>query len=192
MQIKSFLRNAVLGLAVLAGAALVIQSSGCYSHSVSFNAAHLPARIVADTNSTRTIDLLKVSLPTPPAAWQKAPLKHTSMYSQEEWYGPSHHTGLGVVYVHMPLPMPTGTLVWLAKQQYAKHQDGGQMTKQWTDDAGRNWFEAVSKTYHATGYVIADGTDAWIAYCGYRTQFARQDDELALAQHSMDALRPTK
>lgn len=191
MKIKSYLRASAITLAGLVGAVFLMQSSGCYSSSAGkFSAANLPTRSVAVAEKSKTIPALRVSIPKPPQAWQTGPLKQTAMYSQQEWYGPSHHTGLGVVFVHMPIPMPTSTLVWLAEKQYTQREDGGKMISQWTDPAGRNWFEAVSKTYHAKGYVIADGSNAWIAYCGYRTQFQKQDAEVAVAEQAMNALRP--
>ncbi|HWB52654.1 MAG TPA: hypothetical protein VG722_00610 [Tepidisphaeraceae bacterium] len=187
---KHKFRAAAISFLACVGAFLLFQSSGCYSSAARFSAAGLPKRTIADSTKVHTIPALKVSLPTPPKAWSHMPLKQTAMYSQEEWYGPSTHTGLGVVYVHVPVPMPAGTLVWLAKKEYTSRPDGGKMTRQWTDSAGRNWFEAVSKTYHAKGYVIADGANAWIAYCGYKTNFAKQPTEVALAEHAMNALRP--
>lgn len=187
---KHVLRTAVAVVLAVAGGLLLLQSSGCYSHTARFDASRLSTTRPALASAIKTIPALKVTLPIPPSAWESAPLKQTMMYSRQEWFGPSHHTGLGVVYVHMPLPMAADALVWLARQQYTSRPDGGKMVNQWTDAAGRSWFETAGKDYHARGYIISAGSSAWIAYCDYRTQFAPQPAELSIAEKTLDALRP--
>jgi len=58
------------------------------------------------------IDPLKVNLASP-SGWLALPLQKNPLYTHQQWRSPSKRTGVGVTYVHMPLPLSTKTLVWL-------------------------------------------------------------------------------
>src|SRR5438105_6671 len=53
----------------------------------------------------------------PPQKWEALTPKHAMLYTDMQWRSPSKLTGVGVAYVHMPLPLPASALVWLAKQE---------------------------------------------------------------------------
>jgi hypothetical protein len=99
---------------------------------------------------------------------------------------------LGVAYVHLPIPVPASMIVWLAKQEYGKRGEEGQLLGEWTDQLGRPWFEAQNAKYHVRGYVITRGFDAWIIYCGYkRTDQPPSSAELGVASRALERVVPT-
>ncbi len=53
-----------------------------------------------------------------PRSWELLPVQRGGLFTHRQWRSPSHATGVGVVHVHMPLPMSAKTLVWLGKTQY--------------------------------------------------------------------------
>jgi hypothetical protein len=182
-------------VAGLAGVCLV-QSSGCYSSpTVARNWARHAAVSQQETagsngmNEVESIEPLKVTL-TPPGTWNALPLKKTSLYSHKQWRSPSRHTGVGVVYIRLPLPLPMSTLVWFAKQEYTKKENDGRLIGQWTDNLGRQWFEAENNKYHVKGYAVMNGLDAWIVYSGYRTNETLEPEQVELANRAMDNIRP--
>ena len=185
--------SAVCGLVV----ACLVQSSGCYySPTVARRWAHHAAVAqhqeraeVSGLDEPEAVELLKVSV-APPGNWSSLPLKKTSLYSHKQWRSPTKHTGVGVVYIRLPLPMPMSTLVWFAKQEYTKKEDDGKLIGQWTDALGRQWFEAENNKYHVKGYAVINGLDAWIVYSGFRTNEPVEEDQFLLAQKSMDGIRP--
>lgn len=125
-----------------------------------------------------------------PRHWTEMHPKSTALYTHQQWKSPSGHTGVGVVYCHMPLPLSAKAVVWLAKQEYSKREQDGRVISEWTDDLGRCWFEAENYKYHVRGCVVVKGFDAWISYFGYRTQYPPQVAEIALAARSAESAVP--
>ena len=125
-----------------------------------------------------------------PSRWTELPVKPTALYTHQQWKSPSGHTGVGIVYCHLPLPLGTKTVVWLAKREYAKHGEDGRVIDEWTDELGRSWFEAENNKYHVRGYVVSQGFNAWIIYFGYRTQYPPEVAEIALAARAAESAAP--
>ena len=152
----------------------------------------------------RPIDGLEVSASLP-RTWQLLPAQHAGLYTHRQWRSPSHGTAVGVVHIRMPLPMSAKTLVWLARTQYHdgsaadpkdadvhQHVPGGpgRLLRQWSDPVGREWLEAENDRYHARGYVVTCGFDAWVVYSGYRRRGVPNPVDIELANRSMDSVIP--
>jgi hypothetical protein len=137
-----------------------------------------------------------------PRAWQLAPGQERAMFAHQQWRNAARDIGVGVVHVHMPLPMSAKTLVWLAKSRYAaaaKSSDGGkpkvpggegQLLNEWTDAVGREWVEAENDRVHVKGYAVTCGFDAWIVYVGVRRPGVPNPVDLQLAERSMESVVP--
>jgi hypothetical protein len=141
-----------------------------------------------------------------PRAWSLLPTQHGGLFTHAQWRSPSHATAVGVVHLRLPLPMSAQTLVWLAKTQYGgqaaapdpKDADPGQrvaggtgrLLREWSDAVGREWVEAENDRYHATGYVVTCGFDAWVVYSGYRRHAVLNPVDIQLAGRSMDSVVP--
>jgi len=137
-----------------------------------------------------TCDPVKVHVAAP-QKWEALSPKKTALYTDMQWRSPSKLTGVGVAYVHMPLPLPASAVVWLAKQEYCKKAGDGELIGQWTDALGRPWFEAQNVKYHLRGYVVTKGFDAWIIYCGYKREQPPSAAELGVAARSLETIVPT-
>ncbi len=99
----------------------------------------------------------------------------------------------GVAYVRLPIPVPTGIIAWLAQREYLKRYTDnreGQVLGRWTDDAGREWFEAENNKYHGTGYVMCRGQEAWIVYSGYRVHEQLHAEEISVSRRSAQTIVP--
>jgi hypothetical protein len=130
-----------------------------------------------------------------PHGWKAMSLDTCALYTHQQWRSPTHTTGVGIAYVHLPLPMSAKALVWLARTQYSKqtaseHKPDAQLLGQWTDPLGREWFEGENEKYHVKGYVVTNGTDAWAVYSGYRLHSPPSKKEISLAFRSMDSIVP--
>jgi hypothetical protein len=131
-----------------------------------------------------------------PLGWEMMDTDTTSLYTHQQWRSPNHATGLGVVYLHLPLPMSAKTLVWLAKSQYSKltakqhRPDDSQLLGEWTDSLGREWFEGENQKYHVKGYIVTNGFDAWAVYSGYRLKSPPNNADINLAYRGMDSIVP--
>jgi hypothetical protein len=125
-----------------------------------------------------------------PQGWQRLPAKKTALYTHEQWRSPSTTTGVGAVYVHLPLPLSAKTIAWFAKQEYGKRAADGKLLSEWTDDLGRTWFEAQNKKYRIRGYVTTRGMEAWIVYTGYRLTTTPDAAEISLAMRSAETFVP--
>jgi hypothetical protein len=117
--------------------------------------------------------------------------KHAALYTDMQWRSPSKMTGVGAAYVRLPIPLPASALVWLAKQEYSKKAQDGELVGQWTDELGRPWFEAQNTKYHVRGYVVTRGFEAWIIYCGYKREQPPSASEIGVASRSMETIVPT-
>ena len=132
---------------------------------------------------------VKTTLATP-RHWESMPRQMSPVYTHAQWRSPSTHTGIGVLYAHMPLPLSAKAVVWLAKQEYTKKEQDGKVLNEWTDSLGRSWFEAENDRYHVRGYVVVNGFDAWVVYFGYRTKYSMDVAEISLAARSAETAVP--
>jgi hypothetical protein len=140
------------------------------------------------------LDNLKVEVAIP-HNWTAAKPDDTPLYQHQQWKSPNKMTGVGVVYVHLPIPISPKTLVWLAKAQYNKtHTPDGKsdpkVLSEWTDSLGREWFEGENDKYHVTGYVVTNGLDAWAIYSGYRLTSPKYLRDINMAYRCMDSIVP--
>ena len=143
----------------------------------------------------QALQLLKVAASIP-NRWEPLRFQRRFVYVHQQWRSPSRNTGIGVAYIHMPLPVSAKMILWFAKTQYENQSrsDGkpmGTLLGQWTDSIGREWFEAQDNKYHVKGYAITNGFDAWIIYSGYRWRNGLNLPEIAMAERSMDSILPT-
>jgi hypothetical protein len=125
-----------------------------------------------------------------PAHWTVLPLQRRALYNHQQWKSPSTATGIGIAYIRLPIPLSAKTIVWFAKEEYAKKGPDGKILSEWTDKYNRWWFEAENTRYHVRGYVIVDGRDAWIAYSGYKRSYPLEPGELSLAARCMETILP--
>jgi hypothetical protein len=108
-----------------------------------------------------------------------------------QWRSPTKMTGVGVAYIHMPLPFPARMITWLAQKEYSKKADDGKILGEWEDALGRPWFEAENTRYHVRGYVVTKGFEAWIIYCGYNREQPPSAAELGVAARALETIVPT-
>jgi len=130
-----------------------------------------------------------------PHNWEAMTPDSTALYVHQQWRSPAHTTGVGVAYIHLPLPMSAKALVWLARTQYSHkaatdHAPDAQVLGEWTDSLGREWFEGENNKYHIKGYVVTSGLNAWAVYSGYRLRNPPNRTEINLAFRSMDSIVP--
>jgi hypothetical protein len=111
--------------------------------------------------------------PDLPSSWKVEPIKQTDTHVAHEWRSLTGRTVLGTVYIHVPPLMPAHALVKTVKEHYVKDQTKGKITDEWTDSAGRHWFEVDADGTHTKGYVIARDGHAWFAYYRYQTHGGR-------------------
>ena len=125
-----------------------------------------------------------------PQTWVVHGVERKALYTHQQWKSPSAKTAVGVVYARLPLPVGSGTMLWLARQQYAKQSADGKDLGTWEDALGRKWFEAETNQYHARGYVIVNGLDAWVVYSGFKLDTSPEPADIALAARCMEAFVP--
>ena len=172
--------------------ALVISTGGCRTNSPTTNRRLIEHQALIDFSGLKPaepIEALKVSCSVP-RQWESLPLKKTGLYAHQQWKSPSTHTGMGVVFVRLPLPLSERALLWLAKREYTKGSDDGKLIGQWTDDLGREWFEAQNNKYHVRGYAIVRGFSAWLVYFGSKTGYPPDVAELSLAARAVETFLP--
>ena len=139
--------------------------------------------------SIEKIDRLQISVAAP-RRWQVLTAGSNALYHHEQWRSPSTHTGVGVLYAHLPLPLSAKAVVWFAKQQYTQQNEDGRVIAEWTDALGRSWFEAENKKYRVRGYVVTQGVSAWVVYFGYRTRYMPNLAEIGLASRATETVAP--
>ena len=133
---------------------------------------------------------LKITL-APPEEWDRLPLVANVLYAHQQWRSSDHRAGMGVAYLHTPIPFSPQTLIWFAKLQYSHSRDtSGRLIAQWTDSLGRCWFEAEDARFHVRGYAMTRGNDAWIVYSGYRIRAMPSPAQIALAARGADSVAP--
>jgi hypothetical protein len=136
-----------------------------------------------------------------PRTWELLPAQGGALFTHCQWRSPSRSTGVGVIHVHMPLPMSAKALVWLGKSKFAdaKRPDdnarrvpGGppQLLREWSDAMGREWVEAENDRYRVRGYAVTCGFDAWIVYRGYKLTHPVNPVDIDVAGRSMDSVVP--
>jgi len=177
---------------VAALAAVFMLAGGCQSSAPTTNRRLIEHQAMIDFSGlqpAQTIDGVKASCSVP-HQWEALPVKKTGLYSHQQWKSPSTHTGMGVVFIRLPLPLSEHTLLWLAKREYTKASDDGKLIGQWTDEVGREWFEAQNNKYHVRGYAIVRGFNAWLVYFGSKTGYPPDLAELALAARAVESFLP--
>ena len=114
-----------------------------------------------------------------------------ALYRHEQWRSPSTHTGVGVVYAYLPLPLSgkDGRLVCQSRNT-RKQNEEGRVIAEWTDALGRSWFEAENEKYRVRGFVVTQGFQAWVVYFGYRVKFAPNIAEIGLASRATETVAP--
>jgi hypothetical protein len=180
-------------------ALLLVVSTGCTTNSPVTNRRLIEHQALIDFSGLKPaeqVNAVKVSCALP-RQWEAMALKKTPLYSHQQWRSPSSHTGVGVVYVRLPLPLSEGMLLWLAKREYTKSNEDGKVVGEWTDEVGRSWFEAENNKYHVRGYALIRGFNAWIVYFGSKTGYPPDMAELSLAARCVqtfipDPRRPTR
>jgi len=186
-SVRAAVAAAVLVSSLLAG------TSGCASGGGAVSTAkllqHQSMIDVVGLRERRPFDALKASVATP-VKWEMLPEHRTALYLHQQWRSPTRRTGVGVAHVRLPFPMAAKPLVWLAKQEYTKKSAEGRLIREWSDGAGRQWFEAENNRYHISGYAVVHGTDAWFVYCGYKTANGVDPAELNLAARCAETVLP--
>lgn len=125
-----------------------------------------------------------------PRTWLLHDIERRALFTHQQWKSPSAKTAVGMIYARLPFPVSANTILWLATQQYSRRGDDGRELGRWDDEVGRKWFEAETKKYHARGYVIVNGLDAWIAYSGFRTDVPPEPGEITLGVRCMESFVP--
>jgi hypothetical protein len=177
---------------VVALLAVALLSSCTLAPSTVTESKWIRHRALIDFTGLRDLESIppiKASI-APPVGWERIPPRPSRLYVHEQWRSPSGHTGVGVAYIRMPIPLGAGTLAWFAKQEYGKKSEDGKILAQWTDSLDRTWFEVENKKYHVRGYVTTRGLDAWIIYTGYRIASTPDPLELSLGQRSLETIAP--
>ena len=172
--------------------ALLVWAGGCQTSSPTTNRRLIEHQAMIDFSGLKPaepIEAVKVSCSIP-RQWEAMPLKKTGLYAHQQWKSPSTHTGMGVVYVRLPLPLSERTLLWIAKREYTKASDDGKLIGQWTDELGREWFEAQNNKYHVRGYAIVRGFHAWMVYFGSKTGHPPDVAELSLGARAVETFIP--
>lgn len=181
----------ICGILMLAAGLL---AGGCQTAgpTVSTNAllAHLPGINFVGLKPMGQVEGVNVACSIP-ADWKPLKLDRRALYTHQQWKSPSGYTGVGVIYAHLPLPLSAHALLWFAKLEYSKQGDAnGKLIREWTDSLGRPWFEGQNSKYHARGYAVVNGGDAWIVYLGYKSNRPPDPAELSLAASSVETVVP--
>lgn len=131
---------------------------------------------------------LQVSLPQ---TWKLHDTERKALYTHQQWKSPTEKTGVGAIYARLPIPMSANMILHFAIKHYADQANDGRELGRWEDEAGRKWFEAETSKYHARGYVMVSGRDAWIVYSGFKTDVPPEPGEISLAARCIQTFVPT-
>jgi hypothetical protein len=172
---------------LLAAGAVGCESHPSYSHRRLIS--HQAMLDFAGLKPVESVEAVKASI-QPPENWTALPVRKSIMYTSQQWRSPSRTTGVGIIHIRLPFPLPTRTLIWMAKNEYAKKDADGRLLGQWTDRIGREWVEAENAKYHVRGYIAMDGRDAWFIYSGYKTAYGLNAAELSIAARSVETVTP--
>jgi hypothetical protein len=181
-------------LTILVAAASLFFVGGCQLQNIP-TARLIQHQAVIDMGGLEdpaVIEGVKAHVSTP-QKWEALAPKKTAIFTDQQWRSPSKMTGLGVAYIRLPIPLPANALVWIAKKEYAKRGEDGEVLAQWVDRLGRPWFEAQNPKYRVRGYVMTRGFEAWIVYCGYKRDEAQPPSaaELGVAARALETIVPT-
>lgn len=130
-----------------------------------------------------------------PLGWEPRPAEVSPLYVHREWRSPSQSNAVGVLYLHLPIPVSARFLVWFMKKEYAsaraKHDlPPARLIAQWSDGLGREWVDGENTHYHVRGYVFTSGFEAWIVYSGYRLKSPLNPMEIGMGSRSIEAMVP--
>jgi hypothetical protein len=182
----------VRSIRLLALVALLSAAGGCQFAQTVSTARLIQHQAMVDPSGLKdieTVDLVKVHVAAP-KKWDVLPPKKATLYTDMQWRSPSRMTGVGVAYIHLPLPMSAQTIAWLAEKEYSKRSGDGKLIARWDDELGRPWFEAENTRYHVRGYIVTKGFEAWIIYCGYKREQPPSAAELGIAARSLETIMP--
>jgi hypothetical protein len=192
-QIRS---SITIGGRAVAVAALLLApllvSTGCQqAHNVSHRRLieHQALIDFSGLKPAQEIDTVKVHAAMP-RNWDKLVAQVTPLYTHQQWRSPSTRTGVGVAYIHLPVPINMNVLMWLAKREYTKRGSDGKILSEWTDDLGRPWFEAENAKYRVRGYVVVSGFQAWVVYFGNKVKLPPDPAEMSLAARAAESIVP--
>jgi hypothetical protein len=184
-------RTGVLGVSFLIAAAATLTTvGGCQMGPALATKKLARHQQFVDKDGLTAVEFLpplKVNV-SPPADWVALKTYTGALYTHKQWRSPTKATGVGVIYARLPIPLPVGTLLFFAKQEYTKQQADGKLIGQWTDSFGRSWFEAENNKYHVRGYAVVDGTNAWFVYSGYRMTMPQRPDEITIAERCQETI----
>jgi hypothetical protein len=190
VAVRSAVGRVVIGVSIF----LLVGCQNSQPNLTNRLAAHVALVDQAGLLPDTVLEDLKVEVAVP-HNWIAAKPDSTAIYQHQQWKSPSKMTGVGVVYIRMPIPLSPKTLVWLARSQYSKtHKPDGKtdpkVLSQWTDSLGREWFEGENDKYHVTGYIVTNGLDAWAIYSGYRLAYPKNRRDISMAFRCMDSIVP--
>lgn len=177
----------------VAGVICLSALSGCQMSQTVSTARLIQHQAMIDPTGlaeTAVVEPVKVHIAAP-QRWEQLEPKRYALYTEMQWRSPSKMTGVGVAYVRLPLPIPARSIAWLAQKEYAKKAADGKILGTWDDSLGRPWFEAENSRYHVRGYIVSKGFDAWIIYCGYKTEQPPSASELGVAARALETIVPT-
>jgi hypothetical protein len=182
-------------VAVLVGAMLAL--GGCQSASTPSARrliAHVAMLDFSGLQPSARLDDVKM-FASLPLGWEERPRDTSPLYVYRQWRSPSQANAVGIVYLHLPFPVSARFLTWVAKARYTQErqhrgQPEGRLIAEWTDALGREWVDGENARYHARGYVITSGFDAWIVYTGYRLRSQLNPMEIGMAARSIEAMVP--
>jgi hypothetical protein len=141
-------------------------------------------------DSAQALPLVRATGATP-SEWVKRPIENGAIYTHQQWLSPTGTTGVGVVYVHLPLPIGPTAILWLAEQHFAAMPgQKGHIVGEWIDPLGRNWFTAVNPQTNVCGYILTEGAAAWIVYFGYKLDRGFHPAEMSVAARSVTTIIP--
>jgi hypothetical protein len=139
--------------------------------------------------STQQLPAVSV-LGAAPRNWTPIAPDSNPFFTHQQWHSPTKNTGVGIVFLHLPLPISESAVLWLAEQHFKSMGEKGRLLGEWTDSLHRSWFEAENSKYRARGYVIMQGANAWIVYLGYKTENGSDTAEINLAARSVETIVP--
>lgn len=169
-----------------------LSSIGCQSSSVSttklvVSQSHLD---FDGLESTRLLTEVSASGASP-RSWAQRPLENNAIYTHQQWRSPTGYTGVGIVFVHLPLPVGPSAVLWLAEQHFASMPgQRGKVLGEWTDVFGRSWFAAKNAKADVCGYIMTQGSSAWIVYFAHKLNGELHPVEMSLAARSVESIVP--
>lgn len=126
-----------------------------------------------------------------PRSWEQRPLENNAIYTHRQWRSPTGYTGVGIVFVHLPLPVGPSAVLWLAEQHFSSMPgQKGRVLGEWTDAVGRSWFTALNPKCQVCGYIMTQGSCAWIVYFACKASGELHPVEMSLAARAVESIVP--